>query len=106
MIIANGTIEFKVKRGGGIDPATGYPVASASVWGDAVPCQYLINSHDNLGRVQGEAFVRASYTVLIEQQPISSEQLRLTDRAGRVLGEFSIISVEQLDAVCQTQIMV
>lgn len=106
MIIANGTIEFKVKSAGGIDPTTGFPVASSSTWDSPIPCQYLVNSHDNLGRVKGEAFVKASYTVLVEQQTVPSEQLRLTDRDGNVLGEFSILGVEQLDTVCQTKILV
>lgn len=106
MIIPNGTIELKVKSGGGIDPATGYPVKPTASWGDPVPCQYLVNSHDNLGRVKGEAFVKASYTVLVEQQNVPSEQLRLTDRDGNSLGEFSILGVEQLDTVCQTKILV
>ena len=106
MIIPNGTISFKHKSGGGIDPATGYPVKPTATWGDDIPCQYLVNSHDNLGRSNGEAFTRASYTVLLEQQPVDSEQLRMTDASGAVVGEFSIISVEQLDAVCQTKILV
>ena len=107
MIIANGTIELKVKTAVGINPSTGFPVASTTSWGSPVPCQYLINTHDNLGRTQGEHFVKAQYSILIEQPtPVASEQLRLTDRDGNVLGEFSIISVEQLDAVCQTKILV
>lgn len=106
MIIANGTIELKVKTAGGIDPSTGFPVASTSSWGSLVPCQYLINTRDNLGRVDGEHFTKAQYSILIEQQTVASEQLRLTDRGGTVLGEFSIISVEELDAVCQTKILV
>lgn len=106
MIIPNGTIELKYKTPSGIDPTTGYPIKASSVWGEAVPCQYLIGSHDDLARTSGEAFVKASYDVLVEQQPIVSEQLRLTDRHGEVLGEFSILSVEQLDAVCQTKILV
>lgn len=106
MIIQNGTIEFKTKTGGGIDPVTGYPSAVSSSWGNPIPCQYIINSHDNLGMAHGEHFVAASYTVLVEQQSLSSEQLRIKDRSGATVGEFSIISVEQLDAVCQTKILV
>lgn len=105
MIIPNGTIELKQKTGGGIDSTTGYPIASTTAWGNPIECQYLVNSRDNLGRASGEAFIRASYTILIEQQQLNSEQLRLTDEGG-VVREFSIISVEQLDAVCQTKILV
>lgn len=106
MIIQNGTIELKRKTGGGIDPVTGYPSAVSYSWGYPIPCQYIVNSHDNLGMTHGEHFVAASYTVLVEQQALDSEQLRIKDRAGVTVGEFSIISVEQLDAVCQTKILV
>lgn len=107
MIIANGTIELKRKTAGGIDPETGYPVKATFVtWGDPIPCQYTANKYDNLGRVNGEHFKVAVYSVLIEEQPVDTEQLRLKDREGNVVGEFSIIQVEPLEAVCETKILV
>lgn len=107
MIIANGTIELKQKTGGGIDPETGYPVRSSSVsWGDPIPCQYSANKYSNLGRVNGEHFTKAEYSVLIEEQPFNAEQLRLKNRAGEVIGEFSVIQVEPLEAVCELRILI
>jgi len=107
MIIQNGTIEVKVKTAGGIDLETGHPVKSASEWGAPIACQYIPNTHNNLGRtVNGQHFTQASYTVLIEEQDITGEQIRLKDMRGNVVGEFSILSVEPLEAVCETRIMV
>lgn len=108
MIIRNGTIEFKSKSGGGIDPVTGHPIKpTSSSWGDPIPCQYSSNKHNNLGRVSGEHFTIASYAVLIEEQPLEeSEQIRLTDDAGNVVGEYSIIEVEPLEAVCEIRIWI
>lgn len=109
MIIENGTIELKQKTsGGGIDPTTGYPQKPASVsWGTPIPCQYMANKYNNLGRVNGEHLKTAEYSVLIEEQPLGeTEQLRLKDRAGNVVGEFSIIQVEPLEAVCEIRILV
>lgn len=107
MIIENGTIYLKKKAiGSGIDPKTGYPVASEASWGAPIPCQYSANSYNALGRVSGEHFTTASYTVLVEAQPIESEQLRLLDAAGKEVGEFSIISTEELSAVCETKILI
>lgn len=109
MIIQNGTIELKQKTsGGGIDPVTGYPAKPASVsWGDPIPCQYSANKYSNLGRVSGEHFTAAEYSVLIEEQPLGdTEQLRLKDRKGNVVGEFSIIQVEPLEAVCEIRILI
>ena len=106
MIIANGTIELKQKSGGGIDPETGYPVKPSVTWGDPIPCQYTANKYDNLGRANGEHFKVAEYSVLIEEQPVDTEQLRLKDRDGNVVGEFSIIQAELLEAVCEMKILV
>lgn len=108
MIIENGTIELKQKTsGGGIDPTTGYPHKPTSVgWGNPIPCQYSTNKYNNLGRVNGEHFKTAEYSILIEDQPFDTEQLRLKDRSGNVVGEFSIIQVEPLEAVCEIRIFV
>lgn len=107
MIIENGTIEVKVKTAGGIDIETGHPRKSSNAsWGAPIPCQWLPNSHNKQGRIQGEHFTIATYEVLIEEQPFEGEQVRLKDRAGKQLGEFPVISVEPLEAVCQLRILV
>lgn len=109
MIIENGTIEFKAKTPGQIDPETGYPTDAAEVgWSDPIPCQFIPNNRNNLGRVNGEHFTTATYTVLIEEQPLpESEQLRLKDRSGKELGEFSLIAPpEAMEAVCEIKILI
>lgn len=109
MIIENGTIEFKEKTPGAIDPETGYPSKPAKVgWGEPIPCQFLPNNRNNLGRVKGERFTTATYMVLLEEQPIpESEQLRLTDRSGKALGEFSLIAPpEYLEAVGEIRLLI
>ena len=94
MIIPNGTIEFKEKTPGGIDPETGYPSKpTQGGWGIPIPCQYIPNSRNNLGKVNGERFTTASYTLLLEEQPLPDiEQIRLSDANGNSLGEFSLIA--------------
>ncbi len=107
MIIANGTIEPKVKTGGGLDPETGYPVRPEASWGDPIPCQFVPVTHDKLGTTKGgEHFTEAAYTILIEEQPFHAEQVRLTGRGGTVVGEFSVRRIEPLDAVCEVRITV
>lgn len=107
MIIANGTIEFKVKTAGGIDPTTGYAVPSTCEWGEKIPCQYLVNNLNLQSRTNNEHYTQKGYTIYIEQpEPVAAEQLRLCDRDGNEIGEFSIFSIDQLDAVCQTKIIV
>ena len=108
MIIENGTIEVKQKTTGvGIDPTTGYPAKpSSAAWGEPIPCQFYANRYSNLGRVNGEHFKTAEYSILIEEQPFDAEQVRLKDRTGNIVGEFSIIQVEPLEAVCELRILV
>lgn len=107
MIIQNGHIQMKCKSGGGIDLETGYPVKPTSTWGKPIPCQYTANKYNNLGKSEsGVAFTAAQYSILVEEQPLQGEQLRLTDLCGNEVGEFSIMEVEPLEAVCELRIMV
>lgn len=107
MIIQNGIIELKQKTGGGINPETGFPNKPTSeAWSNPIPCQYYANKYNNLGRVNGMNFKIASYTILIEEQPFNGEQVRLKTLDGNMVGEFSVISVEPLDAVCELKILV
>ena len=106
MIIQNGTIEVKTKTGGGIDPETGYPVKGEASCGDPIPCQWIPNRNDMLGRINGEHFIIAHYVVLIEAQPFNAEQVRLRTLDGRDLGEFSLMYAEPLDAVCQIRLTI
>lgn len=110
MIIENGKIEFKVKNDwGGIDPDTGYPIEAEASWGMPIPCQFMPNTGNNLGKTDGVRFTTASYTVLIEAQPLpQSEQIRLTDSiSGECLGEFSLImNPIHLSAVGQIKLLI
>lgn len=107
MIIHNGYICMKRKSGGGIDPETGYPIKPTEAWGKPIPCQYTANKHNNLGKTTGgEPFTVAQYQILIEEQPLNGERLRLDDLCGREIGEFSIMEIEPLEAVCEMRIMV
>lgn len=107
MIIQNGTIEIKEKVVSGLDPATGFPVkATSATYGKPIPCQYSANQYNQLGRVKNEHFTTAHYVILIEQQPFTAEQIRLKDMSGNTLGDYSIMSVETLEAVCELRIIV
>lgn len=107
MIIDNGTIEFKRKTGGGIDPETGYPVRPDADWGKPIPCQYIPNNNSFQGKSNGEHFTVASYKVLIDEMyGVESEQLRLKDMTGKEIGQFSILSHELLQAVGEIMIMI
>lgn len=114
MIIPNGTIEFIFDsthfccNEGDVLDENGYPIVPDKAYGEAIPCQYLPNGN-NLGRSNGEAFTKIGCTIYIESvryMELPSERIRLKDRMGKVLGEFSVVSSETLDAVCQTKIVI
>lgn len=109
MIIENGTIEPKLKTVGqpAIDPSTGHAVRPTDEgWGDPIPCQYVPVTYNQLRRVNGEPATEAKYQVFIEEQPFDAEQLRLKDCSGSVVGEFSVIQLEPLAAVCELRIWI
>lgn len=107
MIIENGTIELLTSKTGGGLSQQGYPQKVEKTWGQPIPCQYSTVSINLQGKVQKEPASTPSYTIIIEDCDIQTEQLRLTDnRTGVSLGEFSIKQIEPLDAVCQIKITV
>lgn len=108
MIIENGTIEVQRSNGGGIDATTGFPTAASASWGIPIPCQFSPVKVNRLAQSQGEPVIEKSFTILIEEQPqeFAAERVRLKTDTGRVVGEFSIISAEPLEAVGQVKITV
>ena len=55
MIIPNGTIEFKEKAPGGIDPATGYPSKPKTAsWSEPIPDSEQLRLTDASGKYLGE----------------------------------------------------
>lgn len=109
MIIPNGTLEFKSKTPGGIDPKTGYPrPATDAGWSEPIPCQFIPTSGNLLARSNGERITKASFTVLLNEQPLpESEQVRLTDDNGRSVGEYSLIAPpEHWVAVSQIKLLI
>lgn len=110
MIIANGCIEIGVIEGGGVDPRTGYPTRPLKAsYGEAIPCLFVPTHYNAQGRAGAEHATSLAYTVYIDdvgRDMFGTERLRLRDLAGRVVGEFSVISVEPLSAVGQVKILV
>lgn len=106
MIIPNGTIEVQNLAGGGLNPETGFPTTGEASWGEPLPCQFSPVKQDYRATVNGEPAKTLSFSILIEGQSFTADRLRLRDREGTDLGEFSVESVEHLEAVFQTRITV
>ena len=108
MIIRNGYITFLQATGGGLDPVTGHPtVATESEMGSPIPCQFQSVSLNYLAKSNGEAAIKANYTILIENHnEVLGERLVLKRDDGTAVGTFSVIRIEPLDAVCEIRITV
>lgn len=107
MIIANGTIEFKRKEGGGIDPDTGHPIPPREYWSCPVPCQFIPNENRQARTSDGEHYHQYTHEVLVEEMRVcATEQVRLRNWCGDVIGEYSIISFSPLEAVSEVRIII
>lgn len=108
MIIQNGNIEFKQKNAGGIDPATGYPQMPSARWSEPIPCQYVPKQINLQARSGGNVIRTSSYEVYLAM-PLpneATEQIRLTDISGNLIGEYSLLAKEELIAVQEVKITV
>lgn len=107
MIIQNGYIESVTIAEGGLDVTTGHPTAGSKEYSELIPCQFYASSYNAQARSNGEPVTSASWVILIESLwDFDAEILRLTDMAGDVIGEYSILRKEPLDAVCEVRIYV
>lgn len=103
MILENGTLQTKIKTGGGT--IKGVPIPVNEVLGEIFPCnikskKYTSNA-DGGGQAEAvdSAFVRASYEVLVETDNFTAEKVVLKDNRGNILGEFRVLEVQHLDYV-------
>ena len=106
MIIENGYIQVKVKSGGGMLNGRPQPVTVTD--SDPIPCNWRAQKWDKKGRTVDGVFTQAQFEILIELQEFSAETLTLYDTTVglRRLGEFTIQSIEPLDATGATKITV
>ena len=89
----NGTIQYKVLSGGGLD-GNGEPIISTVSWSEPIRCLYKTVKHSNTIYQQGK-FTDKSYEILIKSRRESVRQLNrrnlfevqdieFVNRSGRV----------------------
>lgn len=108
MIIGNGSIQILHKSVEGLD-GNGFPIVSEDELGCPIPCQFRANYYSNMGKSDNAgAFVTASFEIMIDlpEEPFEYEQIRLNDKFGRKLGDYSIISATPLAVVGLLRIIV
>ena len=108
MIIVNGCIRRKLKSGGGLDPATGYPVAPSAAWSDPIPCQFVPTKQNLQAKADGEPVTTRTYAIYLEGytrcEVCVGEQISLSNECGLLIGEYSVRSITPLLAVDQTRL--
>lgn len=104
MIVENGTIQGMKVVGGGLD-GNGNPIPTSTTWSDPIACNIKTLKSDNLGRYNGNTFTIASYEVLVDDLCFSAPKVMITMN-GNLLGEFQVMSIEPLNAVCLSKITV
>lgn len=104
MIIENGTVQAKIKTGGGLNDQ-GNPVKPSESWGVPIPCNIKTNQSSNNGVINGNTFSVSSYEILIDSQPFKADRVQLV-RNGEALGEFKVQQIEPLIEVGNIKILV
>lgn len=109
MIIANGYIRYILTdTEGGIDKTTGYAKSSTTSLSSYVPVQFNPLRFNYLSKENGEPVTKQGYAVFVEYASgaVQSERLHLYRADMTEVGEFSVISITPLDAVCQYKLTI
>lgn len=91
----NGTIQYKIISGGGINKK-GNPIPVSSTWCDPIDCLIKAVKHHHNIYHEGK-FESSSYEVLLETQDFEADLVRLTYKKGKVLGEFEVQDISDVD---------
>ena len=101
---SNGFIQFKVASGGG-GRENGNPIPITYTWSDPIECLIKKLKHSHQYCNEGK-FVMQGYEVLIETQDFESSIVRLTANKGRVLGEFEVQDISDIERSGRIKIQV
>ena len=88
----NGTIQYMVLSGGGLD-GNGEPIISTVSWSEPIRCLYKTVKHSNTIYQQGK-FTDKSYEILIESRDFQADTVKLTNDRTQFLGEFEVQDIE------------
>lgn len=84
----------------------GEPIPAQSSFSEPIRCSVKTNSDNRKGMYEDGVFRQASFTVLLESRPLEEfNRIKLT-RDGEYLGEYQVMSREQLKSVGRISILV
>lgn len=101
----NGYISILRVMGGGYNDMGEIEPAEQD-WSEPIPCNIKTNTDTRKGVYDGGEYRHASFTVLIER-PMRGAMTRVRlERFGEDLGEYDVLSTEQMPGMGRTQIIV
>lgn len=100
----NGTIQYKILSGGGLDENS-EPIESGSSWSDPICCLYKAVKHTH-GIYQQGKFTDSSYEILIESKEFEADTVKLTSDRDKMLGEFEVQNIEFVERSGRVKITV
>lgn len=104
MIINNGYYQFELNIGGGEDEQ-GRPLQTTAQWSTPAPCRISTNNDNRRARNEDGTFHDATYTMTFDGLlSFPYKRVRL-ERLGEQLGEYKVVSSEQLEAVQATRVV-
>lgn len=102
----NGTIQAKIKTGGGVNPQNGEPVSVEWAWGNPVDCKYKAIELSNKGRYEGGTFKQASYEITTPDMDFQATFIKLFDSRNNLVCDKEVISLEVLEFVQRVKLLV
>lgn len=102
---ANGTLQYLTTIPAGKNEY-GEPIPAQTILSEPIRCSVKTNSDNRKGVYEDGVFRQASFSVLLESRPTEEfNRVRLT-RDGEYLGEYQVMSREQLKTVGRISILV
>lgn len=102
----NGTLRYKTLYNNTPIDSNGDPLAASAYWSAAIPCLVRTISDTRKAKYEDGEYRKMSFEVLVETAHAFNASAIQLERKGESLGEFSIISMEELPTVGRIRIYV
>lgn len=104
----NGTLQYKVITGGGIN-SNGDNTPATATWSEPIDCLIIPNSGGRIQKYQDGNMVDAAYQVHLEHpREFNYSTIRITTDRAEDLGEFQVLkpNIQHLDVAGRINIIV
>lgn len=89
-MVTNGTLQYKITTGGGID-GNGDPIPVNESWSEPIDCLIHQSTSGRLMKYQDGQYVAASYSINLELDSFDSSAIKVVNNQGILIGEFQVL---------------